>query len=220
MGFTAVAGSGNAFRRVPQGVWIGRCIKVIDLGTQTVEFQGDVKHQHKLQVTWEVLGEDENGVPLVVEQDGVEVPMSISKRYTLSLHEKARLRADLEAWRGKPFTADELKGFDVSKLLGAYCMVNVVEQEGQNGKSYSNISSITPLPRELAKHKPDSKTPLVSFDVDQPDMKVFDTFHEKLQETIKASMEWQGRAGHKPVKSVEPIQAGTAFDDMDSDAPF
>jgi hypothetical protein len=224
MGFMAAAGSGNAFKRVPQGVWIGRCIKVIDLGTQRVEFQGDVKMQHKLQITWEVLGEDEYGVPLVVEQDGSEVPMSISKRYTLSLHEKARLRADLEAWRGKPFQPEELKGFDVSKLLGAYCMVNVVESE-TNGKTYSNISSITPLPRELAKLKPASSTPLQSFDVDQPDMAVFEGFHDKLKETIQSSVEWQQRTSKltgQPAaqKATSAAPAGSSFDDMNSDVPF
>lgn len=220
MGFTAVAG-GNAFKRVPQGVWIARCVKVIDLGTQRVEFQGDVKMQHKLQIMWEVLGEDENGVALVVEQDGHEVPMTISKRYTLSLHEKARLRADLEAWRGKPFAPEELKGFDVSKLLGAYCMLNVVESE-TNGKTYANISSITPLPRELAKHKPASDTALMSFDVDQPDMAMFDGFHDKLKETIQSSAEWQQRTakltGIKPAPAAAP--AATSFDDMNDDVPF
>lgn len=222
MGFTAVAGSGNAFKRVPQGVWIARCIRIIDLGTQRVEFQGDVKLQHKLQIMWEVLGEDENGVPLTVEVDGRDVPMTISKRYTLSLHEKARLRADLEAWRGKPFAPEELKGFDVSKLLGAYCMVNVVESE-TNGKTYSNISSITPLPRELTKHKPISETPLQSFDVDQPDMAQFESFHDKLKETIQASAEWQQRTAKltgQPAAKQTAAPAGTAFDDMDSDMPF
>ena len=220
MGFTAVAG-GNAFKRVPQGVWIARCIKVIDLGTQRVEFQGDVKLQHKLQIMWEVLGEDENGVPLVMDVDGQEVPMTISKRYTLSLHEKARLRADLEAWRGKPFAPEELKGFDVSKLLGAYCMCNVVESE-TNGKTYSNISSITPLPRELAKVKPASSTPLQSFDADNPDMAMFEGFHAKLQETIQASQEWQARTAKLTGQPAapKPAAAATAFDDMDSDIPF
>jgi len=220
MGFVAIAGAGNAFKRVPQGVWIGRCIKVIDLGTQRAEFQGDVKMQHKLQITWEVLGEDENGVPLVAEVNGEEVPMSISKRYTLSLHEKARLRAELEAWRGKPFAPEELKGFDVSKLLGAYCMLNVVESE-TNGKTYSNISSITPLPRELAKHKPTSGTPLVSFDVDSPDMAVFESFYDKLKETIQASEEWSGRTAKLTGRPAMPAAAaGTSFDDMADDVPF
>ena len=220
MGFTATAGSGQAFRRVPTGVHVARCFGLIDLGTQTVEFKGEKKQQHKIQLQWEVLGEDEAGVEMTNDVNGKEMPLTISKRYTLSLNDKAALRRDLEAWRGKPFTADELKAFDVSKLLGAYCMLNIVEQEGGNGKTYSNIQSITPLPRELAKHKPAGVHELRQFDIDAPDMAVFDTMHEKLQEVIRSSAEWQARSA----KVVPPGQAKPAdplpMADMDDDIPF
>ncbi len=220
MGTTATAPTGQAFRRVPTGVHVARCVSVIDLGTQEVEFQGQSKKQHKIQVGWEVLGEDEAGVPLTIEVNGKEMPLTISKRYTLSLHEKAGLRRDLEAWRGKPFAADELKGFDVAKLLGAYCMLNVVEQESSNGKTYSNIQSITPLPRELAKHKPAGVHPLISFDVDAPDMEIFESFHEKLQEVIRASDEWQARTARVvPAGQAKPVDA-MPMSDMDDDIPF
>lgn len=221
MGTTAVAG-GAAFKRVPTGVHVARCIGVIDLGTQTVEFQGVAKSQHKVQIQWEVLGEDEAGVPLTVESaDGKEMPLTISKRYTLSLHEKAALRRDLEAWRGKPFDGDELKGFDVAKLLGAYCMLNVVEQDGANGKTYANIQSITPLPRELAKHKPIGVHQPFAFDVDKPDSKVFDGFHEKLQDVIRSSAEWQARSAKvAPAAATKPAAERVPMDDMDDDVPF
>jgi hypothetical protein len=221
MGTTATAGNGNAFRRVPTGVHIARCVGVIDLGTQTVEFQGQSKDMHKLQIQWEVLGEDEAGVPMTIDIDGKDMPLTISKRYTLSLHEKASMRRDLEAWRGKPFDADDLKGFDVAKLLGAYCMLNVVEQEGGNGKTFANIQSITPLPRELAKHKPPGVHPLISFDVDNPDMAVFGSFYEKLQETIRASAEWRARSSKvAPAGAIKPAQKEPALADMDDDVPF
>lgn len=216
---TVASFAGNAFKRVPTGVHVGRCISVVDLGTQEVEFSGEKKLQHKVQIGWEVLGEDEAGVPMVVDVDGKEMPMTISKRYTLSLSDKANLRRDLEAWRGKPFAAEELKGFDIAKLLGAFCMLNVVEQDGSNGKTYSNISSITPLPRGLP--KPSSSTPLISFDVDNPDMQVFGKFHAKLQETIQASVEWRERTARLAgTKTAAAASAATSFDDMDSDIPF
>ena len=220
MGFTATAGSNQAFRRVPTGVHVARCIHVYDLGTQEVEFAGEKKHQRKIQLGWEVLGEDEAGVPMTIEVDGKEMPLTISKRYTLSLNEKAALRRDLEAWRGKPFAAEELKGFDVSKLLGAYCMLNCVEQEGQNGKTYTNIQSITPLPRELAKHKAVGVHDTLIFDADAPDMAVFDKMHDKLQETIRASAEWQARSQKVvPAGQAKPA-ASVPMEDMEDDIPF
>lgn len=219
MSFVISAPTGGAFKRVPTGVHIARCINMIDLGTQKVDFQGEIKHQRKIQIGWEVLGEDEAGVPLTVEIDGREVPMTISKRYTASMHEKAKLRADAEAWRGKPFTPEELKAFDFAKLLGAYCMLNVQEVES-NGKTYSNIVSITPLPRELAKHKPASDTPFTVFDVSNPDMEVFNGFYEKLQDVIKASAEWQARGSKVMPGKAAPVEMTQALQDMDDDIPF
>jgi hypothetical protein len=117
------------------------------------------------------------------------MPMTISKSYTVSLHEKSALRKDLAAWRGKDFTEEEAKAFDVSKLLGAYCMVNVTTSE-TNGKTYSNVAGLTPLPAALKNAKPAGVHEFVTFNLDEPDMEVFNTFHDKLQEAIKRSPEW------------------------------
>ena len=212
MGFIAKDSGGSDFKRVPPGVHIGRCVGVIDLGTQEVEWQGDKKLQHKMMLKWELFGEDESGQPLEVDQDGRSMPMTISKRYTMSLSDKSRLRADLAAWRGRDFTDEELQSFDVSKLAGAYCMVNVTESN-TNGKTYSNVANLTPLPAALKNAKPAGVHPVVLFDIDAPDMKVDATFYEKLRETIQASMEWKSKGSRREITQNEP----TAFDDMDSE---
>jgi hypothetical protein len=72
-------------------------------------------------------------------------PFMVSKRYTRSMHEKAILRKDLAAWRGRDFTADELKGFDLSMIIGKNCLLNLVENKSEaTGKTYTNIAGITP----------------------------------------------------------------------------
>lgn len=195
MGFIASdSGNGGNFKRVPAGVYIGRCYSIIDLGTQTSNGQYGEKHQHKIRVAWELFGEDENGQPLTIDVDGKEMPMTISKSYTVSLHEKAGLRKDLSAWRGRDFTDEEAKAFDVSKLIGAYCMVNVTTSEN-NGKTYSNVGGLTPLPSALKNAKPAPVHGHVLFNLDEPNMAVFATFHEKLQEVIKSSPEWEAFIG-------------------------
>lgn len=194
MGFIASDSGGGNFKRVPAGAYIGRCYSLIDLGTQLSSGQYGEKMQHKLRIGWELFGEDEQGNPLTVDVDGKEMPMTISKSYTVSLHEKAGLRKDLAAWRGKDFTDEEAKAFDVSKLIGAYCMVNVTTSES-NGKTYSNVAGLTPLPGALKNAKPAPVHEPQLFDLDNPDMKVFATFHEKLQEAIKRSPEWQRANG-------------------------
>lgn len=218
MGFIAKdSGDGGNFKRVPAGVHIGRCYSLIDLGTQLSSGQYGEKMQHKIRIGWELFGEDEQGQPLTINMDGKEMPLTISKSYTVSLHEKAGLRKDLAAWRGRDFTDEEAKAFDVSKLLGAYCMVNVTTSES-NGKTYSNVSGLTPIPAALKNSKPAPVHEHVMFDLDEPDMKVFATFHEKLQEAIKKSPEWQAANGSASRREVGAASSG--FDDFSDDPPF
>jgi hypothetical protein len=218
MGFIAKDSGGGNFKRVPAGVHIGRCYSLIDLGTQESNGQFGTKLQYKIKIGWELFGEDEQGHPLVIDVDGKQMPMTISKSYTLSLHEKSALRKDLAAWRGKDFSDEEAKAFDVSKLLGAYCMVNVTTSE-TNGKTYSNVAGLTPLPAALKNSKPQPVHKPVVFSLDEPDMEVFATFHEKLQEAIKRSPEWHARMG-SPKRELAAAGSGGGFDDMDDDIPF
>jgi hypothetical protein len=213
MAFIATDSGGGNFKHAPQGVFIGRCYSLIDLGTQLTNGQYGEKLQHKIRIAWELFGEDEQGAPLTVDVDGKEMPMTISKNYHVSLHKKAGLRRDLAAWRGRDFTEEEAKAFDVLKLLGAFCMINVTISE-TNGKTYSNVSGITPLPGALKNSKPAPVHKNVIFDLDTPDMQVFDTFYEKLQETIKKSPEW-AKATKAPIGST-----GSGFDDIPEDCPF
>jgi len=196
MGFIAKdnGGEGN-FKKVPPGVYVARCYSLIDMGTQVTDGQYGSKEQHKIRIGFEIFGDDDAGNPLTIDMDGKMMPLTISKTYTLSLHEKAGLRKDLAAWRGRDFTEEEAKAFDVSKLMGVYCMLNITTSEN-NGKTYTNIAGITPLPQALKNAKPAAIHDNVTFDLDQPDWTVFQHFHEKLQETIKKSPEFAMAAGN------------------------
>ena len=213
MGFIAKDNGGGNFKRVPSGAFIGRCYSLIDLGTQRSEGQFGVKDQHKIQIGWELFGEDDEGNPLTVEFEGKTMPMTIKKSYTVSLHEKAALRRDLAAWRGKDFTDDEAKALDVTKLIGAYCMVNVTTSEN-NGKTYSNVAGLTKLPTALKDAKPAPVHNNIIFNLDEPDMELFAHFHEKLQEAIKRAPEWKAIGGSHP----ESQTGGLA--EMSDDVPW
>lgn len=206
------ADNGGNFKPVPQGVHMARCYRVIDLGTQETNYQGELKAQRKILIGWELFGEDEAGAELVID----DKPMTISKRYTLSLSRNARLRADLESWRGRAFTDQELRGFDVANLLGAYCMVNVTH-DSRDGKTYSNIASISPVPAMLKNAKPAGVHPSQTFDVTEPDMAVFETFHDKLKELIQESFEWRAQKT-PPSKAAQATSDNAAFED--EEIPF
>ena len=218
MAFVASDSGGGNFKRVPPGAYIGRCYSLVDLGTQLSSGQFGEKMQHKIRIGWELFGEDEQGEPLTIDVDGKQMPLTITKSYTVSLHEKSGLRRDLAAWRGKDFTDEEAKGFDVSKLLGAYCMVNATQSE-TNGKTYTNVAGLTPLPGALKNAKPAPVHTNVIFDLDKPDMAVFDTFHDKLKEAIQKTPEWDklhGRSRNVQARHDED----TPVEMEDLDVPF
>ena len=117
MALTAIDSGGGNFKRVPAGSHIARCFSVADMGTHTTNRQYGETTNRKVRLAWEIFGEDENNDPLTVDYNGVVMPMTINKTYTLSLGEKASLRKDLSAWRGRDFNEDELKGFDISTII-------------------------------------------------------------------------------------------------------
>ena len=122
----------SSFPSVPVGVHKARCIKVIDLGTQKNEFEGNITWKRQILVIWEV----------PEQTSETSEPLTISKFYTLSLHEKSNLGIDLTSWRGRPFSETEKKGFDISKLIGHTCLLNVIQ-----GNKNNKIGSIMPLPK-------------------------------------------------------------------------
>ena len=210
MALIASTSGGSSFTPVPQGVHVGRCYRVIDLGTQTSEFQGKQKKARKVMLAWELFGEDEEGVPLKMD-DGR--PLSISKRYTLSLSEKASLRADLEAWRGRAFTEDELVGFDLKHLLGVYAMINVTHST-KGDKTYSNVAGLSPIPKPMREHRPAPVNENQFFDVTEPDKALFETFSDSLKATIQNCEEW------KKASDVAKSSRGSSMEEMESDIPF
>jgi hypothetical protein len=93
MSLIAKANEGGGYQPVPAGMHLARCYKIVDLGSQKSEYMGQAKVQHKIMLQFEVWSEDENGQPTVTQKGE---PLSITKRYTLTLSEKSALRNDLK----------------------------------------------------------------------------------------------------------------------------
>jgi len=216
MSLTARDSGGGSFTPVAPGMHLARCYRIVDIGTQKTEYQGQIKHQQKVMMQFEVHGEDDNGNPMVTSKGE---PLSISKNFTLSLSENATLRKDLQAWRGRQFTPEELRGFELKNVLGAWCMLTVAKAIGNNGKEYTNIISINPVPVAIKKAgQPEGFNKLSMFVIDNPDMELFETFGSSLKEKIQATPEWRARNSGQPV--IKPAPSGSGFDDMDDDIPF
>jgi len=185
------------------------------VGTQKSEYQGQVKYLHKVMLGWEIHGMNDDGSPIKMK-DGR--PFAMFKNYTLSWSDKATLRIDLQAWRGRPFTAEEMRRFDLKTILGAWCMLNVIERAGNDGKMYVNVANISPVPAMIKQGglpTPINKNEM--FNLSEPDMEMFNAFSDNLKKKIQGSPEWE-KLQSKP-KQVAAAPA--ASDDMtDDDIPF
>lgn len=178
-------GGGKGYDPVPEGVHHGICVAVYDLGTQYSQTYNN--SSRKVSIHWELPYER-----IDIEVDGTmkSLPMAASKRYTLSLHEKANLRKDLENWRGKAFTEKELEGFDILKLLGINCQLQVIHRQTEKGKTYANVSAILPLGKGMEKKKPEN--PLRSYSMED-NLEIPEGTPKWIIEIIDASEEKQGR---------------------------
>lgn len=127
----------NVSEPIPVGMHQAVCAMVCDIGTHKGEYQGKQTMRHQAVVIWE-LDEKKTIGQFAGER------FQASKFYTLSLDEKANLRKDLQSWRGKPFTPEELKGFDIERLKGANCFLNIIHVDGK-----AKIGAITPLAKGM-----------------------------------------------------------------------
>jgi len=193
---------GGDFEKAPEGTHVARCYRFIDLGTQFNEKWNT--HQRKVQISWEL--------PTELMEDGR--PFMVSAQYTASLSEKAYLRRDLESWRGRKFTDEERAGFELDTVLGAPCMLNVVHNT-TDGTTYTNVQGIVAMPKGM--ECPELVNKIEKFNIEDPDMELFDTFTDKMKEKIKKAPEWRAGEGEE---SPPPEYDGPPPDEYNDSIPF
>lgn len=193
MGRYAQDGGSGDFKEAPTGTHIARCIRLIDLGTQHGEYQGQPNTRNQVLITWELCNE--------MMEDGK--PFIVSHFYTNSLNEKATLRAHLEAWRGRQFTEEEIKKFDLMNILGKPCMVTLIANE----KGKSKVSTVTSMPKGTKAPEPINKSS--AFWIEEWDQAAFDALPKGIKAIIEKSDEYKARSGNG--------KAPGRFDDMKDD---
>jgi hypothetical protein len=205
MALVATDSGGSDFQIAPQGTHTAICNMVVDLGNQETSYQGQTKTKHQVWLRWELPQEriewtDKDGN----EKEG---PMSLGRTYTCSLSEKANLRKDLEGWRGKAFSQEELEGFDLFNLLGVPCQVTVTHREA-NGKTYANVTGVAGWPKAVDKPK-ETENKAIKYSADDP--KQFDDLPEWLQEKIKGATELAPYVPKEGEKTKEPLDDEIPF---------
>lgn len=131
---------GGSYEQPPAGMHHAVCAKVYDLGDQ-LGYGGKVQRQ--VVLLWELEERQTKG-------DFAGKRFLVTKKYSASLysnHEtgmKAKLRQDLDAWRGRPFTEEEANGFDLEKLIGANCLLNIAAVQTKAGRTFMAVASVNP----------------------------------------------------------------------------
>lgn len=133
-------GNGGSFKLAPEGSWAAACVDFVDLGMVETTWEGQTRMQHKCRVVFEF-------------QDDAGEWFIASRRYTVSLNERAALRQMLEAWRGRAFTADELRAFDTDQLIGANAVIGIAHVT-RGDRTYDNIQTVMRPMRGMAKIEP------------------------------------------------------------------
>lgn len=195
---------------IPAGNYIARCYKMIEVGTVKEIILGKEKILPKIRIGWELPME----LKVFNEEKG-EQPLVIDKKFTLSMADKANLRIALKSWRGKDFTEDEAKSFDVTKLLGVPCMLNIIHKPSKDGtKVYEEISGITPMPKGVDCPEQINKTFVLSYD--EFDMDKFNSLPDFIKNKMQSSVEFVAmqNPNHKEIHNQAPIG------DVDDDLPF
>lgn len=184
-------GGGKQQEPIEAGNYPARLVQVIDLGLQPQRpFKGEEKPPaYCIYTTYELLDEfmkDEDG------NDDETKPRWQSEEMPLY-----NIGADLakSTKRYKAIDPDLDCEGDWGQLLGkpVTVSINAVDGKGNHlGKVFNNISGTAPMrPKDIAKAE-ELKNPTKMFDLDNPDMEVFNSLPEWLREKIKGNLEFKG----------------------------
>jgi hypothetical protein len=193
----------NGIKRelVPAGNYPARCYSMIHIGTVEEEFMGKHKILNKVRITWELPTEKR-----VFKEENGEQPMVISQEFTLSMYEKANLRKFLESWRGKGFSEEEAKSFDITKLLGVPCMLSIIHTVSKAGKERAEISAVAAMPKEMK--CPDQINPSFEFNYQNKfDAALLETFPDFIKDKMKKSEEYKAMTMPSMTETKEPEPA-------------
>jgi hypothetical protein len=209
MGIYAEKKEGEDFIQIEPGTYVARCFSMIEIGTIEIEFNGKKKKQKKVMITWELPTET-----AIFNEDKGPEPFAVSKTYTLSMHEKSSLRKDLESWRGKGFTEEQTRRFDITKVLGQPCILSIIHEPSKTDpkKNFTKVSSISKLMKGQecpAQINPERLLCYENFDWD-----VYDKLSDYTKDKIKNSDEFQR------MQEPEVVRETSIGNDELSDLPF
>jgi hypothetical protein len=206
----------SSFPPIESGSYHAVCYGVIDVGTHETEYKGQKKNTHQVVLLFEIPSER-----IQIEKDGkkIDLPRGVSKTYTLSLSEKAKLYEHLMQWRGVPFTKEQLDGFDLFSICGANCLLQMLQDTKEN-KTYTYISGIMKLMKGMSKLNPENQK--VTYSIMENGVDVPETLPDWIKKKIEESHEISAMrsAGSNPDLAKAQAEYGMDEKVTDDEMPF
>lgn len=195
----------------PAGTHTAVCYQMIDLGTQKIDYQGNIKMLRRVIYGWELSEE--------LMEDGR--PYAIGKEFSAVDGSKAKIVEFLTSWLAAPIP----KGFKLEGQIGKACNLTVVHAVSEkSGEPYAKIGGIAPLKK--SEKAPQMRNIPILFQLgdftkdggfdSKFDQAVFNGLPEWIQEKIKLSPEYaeaiNAMNGVKP-KAPSQVPQGAELND-------
>lgn len=170
-----------------EGAYPARLVAVIDLGLQPQEYNKESKPpKNELQVIYESSDEfmpDEEGNP------NEEKPRWFWESFPLN-----HIKSDKATSTKRYLALDPNLEFDGdwSQLIGRPVIVGLTRTKGRDGNEYNNVGSTSTMRAKEANKAPELVNDPILFDLDDPNLEVFLTLPERIQQKIKDNLEFTG----------------------------
>ena len=200
--YISESSGGNFEKKVLEaGAYPAICDMVVDLGVQASP-GGLYAPKRSVLLRFQIPSER---VEITKDGETKDLPAVISRTLGLSLNEKATLRQLLQSWRGRAFTPDELKKFDLVNVLGKPAFVNITHSV-KGDRTYANLTSIMQLPKGMP--APELEGEALWYSIDEPDAAVFDKLPAWVQDKISNRVIDQPAAKAAPATDKQWPAAG------------
>lgn len=171
-----------------EGGYPARLVQVIDLGLQPQRpYQGQEKPPaYELQTVYESSDE------FMPDEDGN--PDETKPRWFWENFALHNLKSDRATSTKRYMALDpnlEHDG-DWAALIGNPVIVGLTRTKGKDGNEYNNIGATSTMRAKEASKLPDLVNPPVVFDLSDPDLDVFNSLPDRIQEKIKSNLEFAG----------------------------
>ncbi len=197
------------------GPYPARLVKVIGLGLQEQSYLGQAKDPaYEISLAWELLD-----AFCVDEDDNIQEDKPRWLSETMPLHNLGAERAK-STQRYLALDPNQVHGGDWAQLLGSPCMVTIVNNPGRGKNAdrvFNNVGNVAPMREKDVDDAPQLLNESVVFDLDSPDLEIFNAQPDFLKSKITSNLEYNGSELQSMLGQTPSDEA--ANEDTEGDTP-